>query len=193
MSYLPSLPDDAVLMDVFRAYPETVAPLTDYHRIVLRGPSVFSVAERELIAAYVSGLNACHYCHGVHGATAEAFGIPEGRLTALLADLDTAPVDDRWKVLLRYLHTLTLTPSRLTKADAEAVLAAGWDDKALYDAVSICALFNFMNRFVEGLGITADQAYFTAAAQRFVADTDYTGYRKLSPTPGPDAGNPDEN
>lgn len=177
MSYLPSLPDDAVLMDVFRAYPAAVAPLIEYHKIVLRGPSGFSVAERELIAAYVSGLNACRYCHGVHGATAEAFGIPEGRLSALLTDLDTAPVEDRWKVLLRYLRTLTLTPSRLTRADADAVLAAGWDEQALYDAVSVCALFNFMNRFVEGLGISADQAYFAAAAQRFVADADYTGYR----------------
>jgi uncharacterized peroxidase-related enzyme len=178
LSYLPSLPDNAVLTDVFRAYPEAVAPLIDYHRIVLRGPSVFTLAERELIAAYVSGLNACQYCHGVHGATAEAFGLPEGRLTALLADLDTAPVEERWKVLLRYVRTLTLTPARLTKADADAVLAAGWDERALYDAVSVCALFNFMNRFVEGLGITADQAYFAAAAQRFVNDVDYTGYRK---------------
>jgi uncharacterized peroxidase-related enzyme len=177
MSYLPSLPDDAVLLDVFRAHPEAVGPLIDYHRIVLRGPSTFSVAERELIAAYVSGLNACRYCHGVHGATAAAFGIPEGLLAALLTDVDGAPVERRWKVLLRYLRTLTHTPSRLTKADAEAVLAAGWDEKALYDAVSVCALFNFMNRFVEGLGITADQAYFAAAARRFVQDTDYTGYR----------------
>ena len=177
MSYLPSLPDNAVLTDVFRAFPEAVAPLIDYHRIVLRGPSVFTLAERELIAAYVSGLNACQYCHGVHGATAEAFGLPEGRLTALLTDLDTAPVEERWKVLLRYVRMLTLTPSRLTKADADAVLAAGWDEKALYDAVSVCALFNFMNRFVEGLGITADQTYFAAAAQRFVNDVDYTSYR----------------
>lgn len=177
MSYLPSLPDDAVLMDVFRAYPQAVAPLIDYHKIVLRGPSVFTRAERELIAAYVSGLNDCRYCHGVHGATAAAFGIPEDRLAALLADLDTAPVDEPWKALLRYLKTLTLAPSRLSSADAEAVLAAGWDEKALYDAVSVCALFNFMNRFVEGLGIRADQAYFAAAAQRFVADPDYAGYR----------------
>ncbi|MFE0023760.1 carboxymuconolactone decarboxylase family protein [Amycolatopsis sp. NPDC059021] len=180
MSYLPSLPEDAVLMDVFRAYPAGVAPLADYHRILLRGPSVFSLAERELIAAYVSGLNDCAYCHGVHGATAEAFGLPEGRLTALLTDLDTAPVEQRWKVLLRYLRTLTLAPSRLTKVDAEAVLAEGWDEKALHDAVSVCALFNFMNRFVAGLGITANEAYFAAAAARFVADTDYREYQDIA-------------
>src|SRR5690349_7984961 len=78
MTYLPSVPDDAVLLDVFRAYPEIYRPLLDYHQALLRGPSPLSIAERELIAAYVSGLNACRYCHGVHQATAQAFGIGDG-------------------------------------------------------------------------------------------------------------------
>jgi uncharacterized peroxidase-related enzyme len=180
MSFLPSLPDDAVLMDVFRAFPDAAGPLVEHHKVVLRGPSAFSVAERELIAGYVSGLNSCQYCQGVHGATAEAFGIPAGTLAALLADLDTAPVAANLKPVLRYVRALTLTPARVTATDAAAVFAAGWDEKALYDVVSVCALFNFMNRFVSGLGITADAAYFAAAAQRFVADTDYTAYREVA-------------
>jgi alkylhydroperoxidase family enzyme len=61
MTYLPSLPGDAVLLDVFRAYPGTSRPLLEYHQALLRGPSPLTVAERELIAAYVSGLNACRY------------------------------------------------------------------------------------------------------------------------------------
>jgi len=59
MAYLQSLPVVVVLLDVFRAYPETARPLLDYHRALMRGPSPLSVADRELIAAYVSGLNAC--------------------------------------------------------------------------------------------------------------------------------------
>jgi AhpD family alkylhydroperoxidase len=83
MTYLPSLPGDAVLLDVFRACPGTSRPLLEYHQALLRGPSPLTVAERELIAAYVSGLNACRYCHGVHTATARAFGISEASLKAL--------------------------------------------------------------------------------------------------------------
>lgn len=82
MTFLPSLPDDVVLLDVFRAFPQTARPLLEYHQALLRGPSPLSVAERKLIAAYVSGLNACRYCRGVHTATAQAFGIPEGTLAA---------------------------------------------------------------------------------------------------------------
>lgn len=178
MTYLPSLPDDAVLLHVFRAYPQTARPLLDYHQALLRGPSPFTVAERELIAAYVSGLNDCHYCHGVHTATAERFGIAEGNLAGLLSDVDSAPIDERMKPVLRYAGKLTLTPSRMTPADAGAILAAGWPEQALHDAASVCALFNFMNRLVEGLGVTADDSYFPTSAKR-LADIGYDGLKQL--------------
>jgi uncharacterized peroxidase-related enzyme len=176
--YLKSLPDDAVLLQVFRAYPDTARPLLDYHELVMRGPSPFTVAERELIAAYVSGVNECGYCHGVHTATAEAFGVQEGLLEALLADLDSAPVDERTRAVLRYVGKLTTSPSRLTEQDAAAVLAAGWDERALHDAVIVCALFNFMNRMVNGLGIKADESYFALSGKR-LRDVGYTGLAVL--------------
>lgn len=110
MSYLRSLPADAVLLQVFEAFPSTSKPLLEYHQMLLRGPSPLSIGERELIAAYVSGLNACHYCHGVHEATAREFGIAEGLMSALLSDIDAAPVADKLKPMLRYVKKLTLTP-----------------------------------------------------------------------------------
>ncbi|GAA4487525.1 carboxymuconolactone decarboxylase family protein [Actinoallomurus oryzae] len=180
MPFLSSLPDAAGVLDVMKAFPEASAPLVDYHEVVLRGPSALTVGERELIAAYVSGLNACHYCRGVHGAVAEAFGVEEGVLTALLADVESAPVRDELKPLFAYVRKLTLTPSRMAPADADAVFAAGWEEKALFDAVSVCALFNFMNRLVEGLGVKApDDAYFAVAARRLTSGRDYSGYRQL--------------
>lgn len=178
MTYLPSLPGNATLLDVFRAYPDTARPLLDYHQALLRGPSPLTVAERELIAAYVSGLNACGYCHGIHTAVAEAFGITEGTLTGLLDDLDTAPLDERLRPLLRYVGKLTRTPDRMTRADAQAVLDVGWDERALHDAVAVCALFNFMNRFVDGLGITAGPDY-TAVSSRRLTDIAYAGLKEL--------------
>lgn len=177
MAYLRSLPERAVLRDVFAAFPRTSRPLLDYHEALLRGPSPFSVAERELIAAYVSGLNACGYCHGVHTATAQAVGVDGGLVAALLDDVDAAPVGARMKPVLRYVAKLTRMPSRMTPADAEAVLEAGWDERALHDAVSVCALFNFMNRLVEGLGIQADAGYFGTAAERLATQ----GYAGLLP------------
>ena len=53
----------------------------------------------------------------------------------------------------------------MTQADADAVFAAGWNDQALHDAVSTCALFNFMNRLVEGHGIKTRSGVFSAGRQ----------------------------
>ncbi len=65
------------------------------------------MAERELLAAYVSGLNACDYCFGVHRVTAASLGVREDTLTALLDDVDSADVDERMRPLLRYAGKLT--------------------------------------------------------------------------------------
>jgi hypothetical protein len=99
-------------------------------------------------------------------------------LAALLADVGTAEVPEPMKPLLRYVGKLTLTPAKITGADAEAVLAAGWQEQALHDAVAVCGLFNMMNRLVDGLGITAGQEYFRLASRR-LADTGYAGLKDL--------------
>ncbi|OXM59624.1 carboxymuconolactone decarboxylase family protein [Amycolatopsis vastitatis] len=178
MSYLKSLPAETTLLQVFRAHPEPARHLLAFHETLLRGDSPFTVAEREMIAAYVSGVNSCGYCHGIHTVTAETFGVPAGVLAAAVADLGSAPVPEKLKPVLAYAGKLTRTPSRMTEADAEAVFAAGWDEQALHDAVLVCALFNFMNRMVEGLGIEADAAYATTSGER-LAETGYAGLARF--------------
>jgi len=178
MAFLRSLKDDAVLLDIFKQFPATAHPLLEYHEALMRGRSPLSVAQRELLAAYVSGLNACQYCHGVHSMTAENFGIPESLLKQLLDDPREAPVDPLMKPLLAYVKKLTLTPSRMSQADADQVFAAGWDEQALHDAVSVCALFNFMNRLVDGLGIKSDASYYKTAGQRLFSGG-YLAVKKL--------------
>jgi hypothetical protein len=115
----------------------------------------------------------------VHQATAQAFGVGEGTLAALPADINTAPVPERMKPLLRYGGKLTVSPAKITPAasTAEAVLAVGWEEQALHDAVAVCGLFNLMNRLVEGLGITAGEDRFAAA--RRLAAAGYTGLKDL--------------
>ena len=158
MPVFPSLEGEPTLDMVFRRFPHTVAPLLEYHDRLLRGDSPLSVAERELIAAYVSALNACTFCTGAHRAYAEVFGIAPALIDALIADVATAPVDERLRPLLAYVAKLNTLPSRLVQADARAVYEAGWSEAALYEAVQVCALFNMMNRIIEGTGVNFDYA-----------------------------------
>jgi uncharacterized peroxidase-related enzyme len=166
MSYLHSLRAGASLIDLFKAFPQTSAPLIEFHEVLLRGPSPFTAAERELIAAYVSGLNRCEYCHGVHTATAERMGVEAGLLPRIVQDGELDDVAPKLRPVLALARKLTLSPQSATKADAEALLAAGWDDSALYYAVAVTALFNLMNRLVGGLGIELDPSYVAPASRR---------------------------
>jgi hypothetical protein len=77
--------------------------------------------------------------------------------------------------VLVFVRKLTLTPGEMTAADVDAIFAAGWDDRALHDATAICALFNLMNRLVNGLGIEAPESYMKLAAERLAQG----GYAQL--------------
>ena len=166
MSMFPSLPDDHQLADVFKRFPRSVLPLLEYHDRVLRDASPLTVAERELIAAYVSGLNACAYCHGSHLLAAQAFGIDEAVFDGLISDLDTANVDEKLKPILAYVGKLTREPAKITERDAASIYAAGWDEEALFSAICVCALFNLMNRIVEGTGTRLDPLRQSEADQK---------------------------
>ena len=177
MTHLPSLPEDAKLLDVFRAYPDTARPLIDYHQALMRDESPLSEAQRELIAAYVSGLNACDYCYGIHQTTAQAFGVDEGPLTALLVDLETANIDEPMRALLQYVSKLTTDPAKVTPAWAQHVLDAGWSERALHDTVSVCAV-QLHEPLNNGLGVTADPDYADLSGDR-LARSGYAGLKKL--------------
>ncbi len=93
MRRLRSLPDQPVMRDLYRAYPATCKPLGELTEAAMRGPSPFTQGERELIAAYVSGVNACAYCHATHVGVAEACGVAPDLIKALLTDIETAPLE----------------------------------------------------------------------------------------------------
>jgi len=155
MAYLRSMPD-ATLIDVFKAYPEISGPLHHFAEALMRGPSPLSAGDRELIAAYVSGLNGCEFCHDAHAAAATRLGVENEVVRAVLDDVEAAPVTEKLRPLLRYVRKLNDTPDRVSRADVEAVYEAGWDERALVHATLVCGFFNLMNRWVDGLGIPAD-------------------------------------
>ena len=85
---------------------------------------------------------------------------------------ETNPVSQKMWPVLRYAQKLMDRPHSVTKEDIDAVLAAGWDETAIYHTGAVTALFNFMNRLVEGLRIELGQAYVKPASQR-LADRGY--------------------
>lgn len=106
------------------------------------------------------------------------WGCPAGAVAVALEDLSSAPIDVRMRPVLAYADKLTASARGVTEADARAVLDAGWDATALYHTVAVTALFNFMNRLVEGSGIELDPLYVKPSAER-LADRGYGALLKM--------------
>ena len=172
MPLIRNLPDGATFLDMVNTFAEPMRHIIEFEQALLRGPSPLSAAERELIGAYTSGVNDCDYCFRSHQATAANFGIEESLLDAMVDDLDSAPVDNKLKPLLRYARKLTATPAKMTTADAEAVYDAGWGDEALFHATAVCAYFNFANRLADGSGLDASDQKLVEIAEH-LADEGY--------------------
>lgn len=155
MPFFPSLRPEATVSDLYRARRPVYMHWIRMGQEVMSADGPLSQGERELIATYVSCLNQCEYCRAAHLPALDRFGITEELLDALLADIETAPVDERFKPLYRFVKKLTLEPAAITQADADAVYAAGWTEEALELAVEVACRFAYLNRLVLGQGLVA--------------------------------------
>ena len=182
MSKFPSLPKNPEMVEVFAAHSEGFESLCDYHDIILRGPSPLSIAERELIAAYVSGLNQCAFSYQSHRIFAEVHGIKPEVFAKLVSDPAAAGLNEKLLPLLAYARKLTQAPSSVTDSDAADVYAAGWSEKALFHTIAVTGIFNLMNRLVEGTGITTDPLRCNATRDRTANEIDnptpYAGFAR---------------
>jgi uncharacterized peroxidase-related enzyme len=117
----------------------------------MRGPSAWSVADRELMAAYVSKVNESAFCIGAHTATAGQAYQDTAKVRAVLTDLESAPVEEPLRATLRMLGKLT-REGKVGAGDMRAVLAAGVTRQQVKDALAVCAAFNTTDRLADAFG-----------------------------------------
>jgi len=120
--------------------------------VLLRGPNSLTSAEREVIAAFVSSRNDCHFCQASHSAAAahHAGGSYE-IVEAVKRDYQSAPVSPKMKALLAIAAKVQQGGKQVTGADVERARAEGATDTEIHDAVLIAAAFCMFNRYVDGL------------------------------------------
>jgi alkylhydroperoxidase family enzyme len=78
-----------------------------------------------------------------------------------LRDLESSLLDEKHKALFRFVDKVNSDSPRMTAADMAPLHDAGWDDEAIYFALTVCALFNFYNRWIDAAGVHAlsDEAH----------------------------------
>ena len=133
--------------------PEAAGHLARFSHAIMHEPASISAALRELIAAYTSSLNNCEFCMKAHAAVAGHLYADEEFVWGVLRDPEASELTEKEKSLLRFVKRVTLSASSITGDETEMLRSAGWDDEAIYYAISACALFNFYNRWVSASGV----------------------------------------
>jgi uncharacterized peroxidase-related enzyme len=114
----------------------------------MRGPSFWSVGDRELMAALVSKTNDCEYCVRAHTAVAARAYKDAEKVSAALSDYKLLSIDEPLRATIRMLRKLTSTHA-VDIQDISAVLAAGTSREQIEDALAVCFAFNSINRLAD--------------------------------------------
>ena len=78
-----------------------------------------------------------------------------------MRDLETSGLSEKEKALFRFVDRVNHDSPQITPQDMQPLYAVGWDDAAIYYAITVCALFNFYNRWIDASGVHAlsDEAH----------------------------------
>ena len=115
---------------------------------------------QEVISSYVSTLNNCAYSYANHWANAchlmnDAQKAEEIEAAFKSRAPETA-FDGPQLAMLRYAEKLTLTPGDMQEADVIMLKSAGISDGEILETNQIVGYFNYVNRLLNGLGVTTD-------------------------------------
>lgn len=140
------------ILHLFRFKRSATDHLVRFTEQVMRGPSPLSPGLRELIGAYFSKRNQCSFCSDAHAAAAAKF-LDEGVVEEVLRDVETSRLDAAHKALFRYVAKLAEHPYRVTASDIGKLKETGWSEEAIYDTLTVAAVFKFYNTWNNGSGV----------------------------------------
>lgn len=166
------------IADAFLRDPELYRPLLEYINLVMTRESQLSIAEREMIAAYVSLLNGCDFCVGIHHQTLATLGVEQNEIDDLGRKTAFEAIQGRMIAALHYAEKLTQDPHDMNQHDVQQLLDQEWTEQSIEDMTNVVALFGCVNRLVDALGFTGNEKYFTRVGSMIAKQ----GYQPLIDT-----------
>ncbi|HEY7818924.1 MAG TPA: peroxidase [Vicinamibacteria bacterium] len=95
-------------------------------------------------------------------------------MEAVLRDHRSSGLSDEEKALFDLIEKVNRDSTRIRKEDLDLARVAGWSDEALYDAITVCALFNFYNVWIDATGVQDMPAEGYQASGKRLATRGYT-------------------
>jgi uncharacterized peroxidase-related enzyme len=148
-------------------------PMTAVTQEGMRGPSPWSVGDRELMAAVVAKVNDSAFCTAAHAAVATGAYRDEAKVAAVLANTETAPIEAPLRATLKLLRKLAQEHA-VSAEDMRAALAAGATRAQIEDALAVAFAFNVTARLSDAFG------FFVPGSEAMDAGAKYLlarGYR----------------
>lgn len=72
---------------------------------------------------------------------------------SVMNDLDNAPISDKDRTLYAFIKKMVRDSTSIAQEDVDVARKAGWSDEALYDAITVCSLFQFYNNWIDATGV----------------------------------------
>jgi alkylhydroperoxidase family enzyme len=73
----------------------------------------------------------------------------------VMADMEMSSLSSAEKTMLRFVDKVNQDSPNVSPDDVQTLYEAGWDDEQIYYAITVCALFNFYNRWIDATGVHA--------------------------------------
>jgi uncharacterized peroxidase-related enzyme len=151
----------SLIWHMFAFKPKATDHLARFTQEIMREEAPLSPGIRELIAAYTSARNHCPFWTKSHAAVAAVLleqerGVGgEAFVAAVLAGFETSSLTDSEKALFHFIDQVNHHSHEIGEADIAPLHAHGWTDEQIYYALTVCALFNFYNRWIDASGVHA--------------------------------------
>ena len=152
--------------NVLKAYAFSSAKLqafADLYNDLMLGDSGLSKLDREMIAVAVSSVNQCYYCLTAHGAAVRQLSGDAALGEQMVMNFRAADLDARQTAMLEFADKLTRTPHAMIEADRQALRAAGFSDRDIWDISSVAAFFNMSNRMASAVDMRPNDEYHAQA------------------------------
>lgn len=145
--------------DIFSVRPDLMENFMEDGLAHFRSPTPLPPRLRQLIVVAVSKANSCPFCFDAHSVMLQALGFSRSAYKKLIRDTEGAEMDDLTRQLSQFARKVTGDVAGISSADAENLRDALGDEGNFVEAVWTIALFNFINRVVNTLGVTLDFAF----------------------------------
>jgi uncharacterized peroxidase-related enzyme len=142
------------ILKCFATHPPLARSMVDLAGNLLFVDGYLVRRQKEMIAALVSSQNGCPYCADSHGYSFREQGGSADALAAIqVNDLRSAALSEEERALLAFVEKLTHNSEKIRRADVEQLIAAGWSELQITEAVHVASLFAAFNRIANAFGL----------------------------------------